>query len=480
MSNKNCHISDSAAPGPQDVGVTRGNLKPEEATAEVEVEGLSAGGRGIARHDGVVWFVSGGLPGDVARVEVERRRARFVEGRVLSILRPSPRRRTPNCPHQDRCGGCPWMPLSENEQRSWKRRLIVDALIRIGGVADPPVEAIRDPSPPMGYRSRVELSVGPGPGGRPTIGMHHRSPSQGLVDIDRCPVQHDQANAVLASARGFLLSESRAAALTKLTPGACRLLLRRSSATEQILVGLWESEQPFPHARALARHLSQTHPELAGVVGLRARPGQRGGIRIEPLVGSPRLVERIGELEFAVDATTFTQVNPLGANELVRLVVECAGDVRRAAVIDLFGGVGAYSLALAAHGLESATVCDADRAAVASGRRAARRAGLPRVRFVHEPVARFLARARAAGERARVVVANPPRTGLGQRVVDGIAAYRPRRVVVVSCDPSTLARDVKAFGGHGLRPTRVVPVELFPQTAHVEAVVALERADSAD
>lgn len=444
---------------------------------ELEVEAVAAGGRGVARHAGMVWFVAGALPGDRVLARVTRRHPRFVEARATAIASPSPERREPACALQSTCGGCPWMPLPEAVQRRWKRRLVVDALIRIGGLTDPPVEEVRHPSAPLGYRNRVELSVGRGAGGEPTIGMHAAEPTAGLVDVAGCPVQQDEANHVLASVRAFLLAEPRAAALAATTPGVVhRMLLRRSAATGRILVGLWETPgRPFPHADELARYLRERLTGLAGVVRLRARPGQRGGTRVEPLTGAAKLVERIAGFEFELDATTFTQVNAAGAEELVRLVADCAGDVSGASIVDLFGGVGAYGLTLARGGAAPVTVCDADRQAIVAGRRAARSAGLRGIRFVHDQVARFLDREREIRAAADVVVANPPRAGLGRGCAAGIAAYRPRRVVLVSCDSATLARDVKTLGAHGLRVRRVVPVDLFPQTAHVEAVALLQR-----
>ncbi|HXV76207.1 MAG TPA: TRAM domain-containing protein, partial [Candidatus Polarisedimenticolaceae bacterium] len=168
----------------------------EPGVVSLRIDGLAAGGRGVGRHEGRVWFVERGLPGDRVLARPIARRARFVEAERVRLERPSPSRRQPPCVHQDRCGGCPWMPLAEVEQRAWKERLVRDALARIGGIADCPVEPTRSTGSPLGYRNRVEFAVAWDESGRATIGLH-RAGGGGLVAIDRCLLQSDAANRTL-------------------------------------------------------------------------------------------------------------------------------------------------------------------------------------------------------------------------------------------------------------------------------------------
>ena len=449
--------------------------KAQDMGVELEVTALGAGGRGVARHEGLVWFIGGTVPGDRVLAQPRRLRARHVEGRLLALIEPSPRRRAPPCPLQVSCGGCPLMGLDEADQRSLKRRLVQDAIDRIAGVrleVEPPI-----PSPQaLGYRNRLELTLGRAGSGGPAIGLHAADPeARALVDVDRCLLQGDGANRVLGTLRRLLLA--RAPAWVEISPRGgdpFRILLRTSSQTGEVLVVVRETTVPFPGIEALAAELVAAHPEVVGVVRLCAQAGRRGGARAVGVWGRSSLEERIGHHLFRMPAASFVQANPGAAERLLDLVRELSGAIADRSVLELYGGVGAFALELAREGA-SVTVCEADPAAVRCGEAAALEAGLAAVRFVRAEVSRFLARGSSAEASFDLVLANPPRSGLGRGVAAAIAALAARRIVLVSCDPATLARDLRALVGAGFVPVRAVPVDLFPQTAHIETVVALER-----
>jgi 23S rRNA (uracil-5-)-methyltransferase RumA len=328
----------------------------------------------------------------------------------------------------------------------------------------------------LAYRNRIELRFGRDRRGRWVVGYEDCGSPGRLVDIDACLLQHDGAAPALHRIRGFLLDPGSPPASAPPEEGSWRIAIRRSSLNGDLLVVLHEAEREFPRAAELARHLVEL-PEVRGVVGLVRRPRRRGGARVRPLAGRAWIEERVGPLRLKLDAPTFIQVSSAGAAELAGLVRDAAGPIAGRSVLDLYGGVGMYGVALAGDGAAPVTVCDADRSAIDAGRRAVRDADGKVPSFVRADVHRFLARRRAAGTRADLVVANPPRTGLGRGVAAGIAAEAPGRIVLVSCDPATLARDVRELGARGYRLQRVTPVDLFPQTAHVESVAALRAAE---
>jgi len=362
------------------------------------------------------------------------------------------------------------MPLDEPVQREWKMRLLGDALERIGRVPTPAPDPIRAPSASLAYRNRVEFTVRCG-GGRPArVGLHGPSGRE-LVDVERCLLQNDAANAVLSTARDFLAG----AAVSAGPRVELRLAIRRAERDGGLLVVLRETGASFRSAQALARFLADRHPLLAGVVLLRGAPGRRGGTRARTLVGHGRLEERIGALRLELPAASFAQVSAAGAEELLRLVCELAMPVSGRSVIDLYGGVGLFGMELARLGAAPVTVCDADADAIAGGRRAAAVAGLAAVRHVHADAERFLAERSRSGP--DLLVANPPRTGLGVAVARAILALGPPRLILVSCDPATLARDLGILAREGsYRVERLVPLDLFPQTAHLETVAVLGEA----
>jgi 23S rRNA (uracil1939-C5)-methyltransferase len=440
--------------------------RPQDMGVELEIDGFAGMGRGIGRKDGVVWFVPGAVPGDRVRAEAVRHHPRYVEGRLLGLLRPSAERREPPCRLQESCGGCPLMPVEEGVQREWRRRFVVDALERIGGFTDPPVEPIREASAALGYRNRVELLLGAHEGGTPFLGLHARDAAV-LVDVDRCLLQAEPGNAVLSTIRASL------AALGVVSGnGRYRLSIRRSEATGEMLVALHEIGPPLDGALDLARAIRSAHPEVVGFVRLRGRSERRGGMTTEVLLGQGWIEERIAGVSYRLPAATFVQVSRAAAEELSRLVQDVAGP-RAASVLDLYGGVGVHALTLVATGRAgSAVSVDADPSAVECGIAAARSARLD-VRFVQADVGRFLSRERG---RYEVIVANPPRTGMASDVTAALAALGPARLVVVSCEPTTLARDLRRLiDGGGYRLERLVPVDVFPQTAHVETVSLLTR-----
>ena len=475
MSNEKYHISHPPPDEPQDMGVSpeKRPIEGARSVAELRITALAAGGAGVGRHHGKVWFVPGGIPGDRVRAAAVREQTRFVQASLERLLQASPDRREPPCRFQPGCGGCPWMVLGEERQRDWKRRLIEDALERIAGLDDVAVEEMRIGSRQLGYRNKIELTLGLDEEGGPAIGLHSGEARGSLTDVACCSVQHDAANEILASAREFLLdpaAEERREWFRRREP--YRLILRRSWATGQLLAGLRETGRPFPRLDALARFLVERHPRIHGVVRIRARPGRRGGSQTELLAGRDWIEERLGGLRFRLPAATFLQVNPEMAQRMIEEIRAAAGPVGGRRIWDLYGGVGAYGLALARLGSQS-LICDADRQAIQCGRETARRNRIARARFVHADVKSFLAD--RTNETADLVIANPPRAGLGRGVAQAIAAGNPARVVLVSCHPASMARDLRVFADGGYRTERVIPFDLFPQTAHVEAIGVLGR-----
>ena len=445
----------------------------QDLGVELEITGLAAGGRGVARQEGRVWLVVGALPGQRVLARARRTHPRWVDGEVERVLVPSPEERAAPCPFHAGCGGCAWMQLPEEAQRAWKRQLVRDALARLAHLPDVPVEEPVASPRLLGYRNKVELTFGRSPQGAPILGYHPPGDARGVVDVAACLLADDAMNRVVACARAFFLEGAGAADPALPAVGSLgeplRLVVRRSRSETRILAAFRGDPGPFPSARTFAEHLTREVPEVAGVVRLVADQGRRGGTRVEALTGRTFLRETLGGISFDVPAASFFQVNPEGAEVLLREVLAACGPVRGRTVLELYGGMGVFGLALA-RAEARVTVLEADRDAVAAGLRAAAGAGLD-ARFLRGDVLRTLQEQR--GIAADLVLADPPRSGLGPGVAAQIAARMPERIVLVSCDPGTLARDLGALHGRGYAVERVVPVDLFPQTPHVETVTAL-------
>lgn len=475
---------------PQDIGVSRQRAIAGPGSQTLKIESLAAGGRGVARLDGAVWFVEGGLPGDRVLARPIRSKARFHEAVVEKLLEPSPDRRPPVCPYQGTCGGCPWMPLPEPVQQQWKQRLVADALSRIARIVSPPVEPTRGAPQALGYRGRIELSLGLGPDGKPALGYRAAGgaadgPVQ-VVDVAACAIADPRISAVLPELREILL-DPEGPVHESVGTGKRKLRVHLRAGENGVVVALVDDSSKFPEYRLVAKCLSEVSG-VAGVVRLIFQGQRRGGLQVQTLAGTDEVVEELAGIKLHLPVAAFTQVHREAADAMTETVLDLAGDLSGRRLWDLYGGVGRYAAAARGRGAAEALVCEADPAAVAAGRQA-----FPDlVEFVELPTEIFLRARRETPEPDEgdgaasevqaeltppdVIVANPPRSGLGKAVVEELLEVGAERLILISCDSATLARDVRGLTESGAyRLEQVVPFDLFPQTAHIEAVSLLVR-----
>lgn len=408
---------------------------------EVPIDGFAHGGEGVGRIDGKVVLVAGALPGERVRVRLVEDHPRWSRARLVEVLVPSPDRVTPPCPVAEDCGGCDLQHVAPAAARGLRTRVVREQLARLGGfrdTADALVEECRAVGPDLGYRNHVQLHSDPD--GR--LGFH-RAGSHDVVPIDHCPVADADVNALLAAFGPG--------------SGAQELSLRALGDTRAAVVTPGDGPVALP----------DDVPTLA----LRQADGRSVVVRGE---GSATVVVAGVTLHVPVDA--FFQVNLAGAEALVALVKECAGEVAQRDVWDLYAGVGLLALPLAADGAHVLAVESVMSATMALGR-AATDQQLD-VRVLTERVEQVTRRA-AEGDRTLdppdVVIADPPRAGLGRRIIEDLGRIAPARLVLVSCDVAAFARDARDLAANGLRLERAVPLDLFPMTHHVEVVSTFVR-----
>ena len=272
MSSDNCEMLGDDGGNPPNVGVP----------IRLQVEALAAGGRGLARVDGLVWMIPNALPGDVLEALPHKVHSRWVEARIHRRLAPSPLRRAAPCSIQDRCAGCAWMPLNEGAQLEWKQRILADALERLGGFENPRVDQ-PVPSPrTLAYRNKIELTLGRAPSGQPCLGFYGEDPRGALVDVEQCLVQEDAANRVLPAVRRALFENSSLPVEAWIVKSRepVRVILRTASAGGRVLVGLRSVATPLPGADAFASSLmraqNQPHFSSRGSAAHSAARGSAG------------------------------------------------------------------------------------------------------------------------------------------------------------------------------------------------------------
>jgi tRNA/tmRNA/rRNA uracil-C5-methylase (TrmA/RlmC/RlmD family) len=408
---------------------------------EVIVDGFAHGGEGVGRIDGKVVLVAGALPGERVRVTVTDDHPRWSRARLVEVLLPSADRVTPPCPIAEDCGGCDLQHVDPTAARALKTRVVREQLARLGGFGDAAhtlVEDCRSAGPDLGYRNHVQLHAGPD--GR--LGFH-RAGSHDVVPTAHCPVAIDGINTLL----GRFGADS----------GASELALRVLGDARTAIVTPGDGPVALP----------DDVPTLA----LRQADGRPVVVRGE---GSATL--EVAGVTLYVPLDAFFQVSTSGAEALVALVRESAGDVRHRDVWDLYAGVGLLALPLASDGAHVLAVESVMSATMALGR-AATEQELD-VRVLTEKVESVTRRA-AGGDRSidppEIVIADPPRAGLGRRVIADLGRVAPSRLVLVSCDVASFARDARDLGAAGLRLERAVPLDLFPMTHHVEVVSTFVR-----
>jgi 23S rRNA (uracil1939-C5)-methyltransferase len=442
----------------------------EGTELELVVDRLAFGGRGLTRLDGLVVFVDGGLPGARVRAKVEKVKKGFAEAVVVETLTPSPDAVTPVCPHFGVCGGCVWQDLDYEKQLFWKREQVVETLSRLGGLTDV-VVAPTVPSPKtFEYRNKMEFAFA----GKVHLGLHERRRAGRVLDIETCHIMAPWASKVLTFIRDRCIATGLPSYDSRTSKGVWRhLVLRESIATGARLVHLitGPARGAGDAAHVLGEAILQEFPDVTGFVHSvrRASPAVAVGERQVFTLGTEYMEEQIGQARLRVSPDAFLQTNTVGAEALYAIVAEAAGSAPDDVAWDLYCGCGGIALNLAAafsmvYGIES------DSRAVADATKSAALSGIENCIFTTGDAA--TAQAHLSHTHPAVVVLDPPRSGANAETLRAIMDTAPARIVYVSCNPSTLARDLKVLG-EMYAVTKVTPVDLFPHSAHIETVAEL-------
>jgi 23S rRNA (uracil1939-C5)-methyltransferase len=446
----------------------------------IELGDLALGGQAVARHEGRVVFVEGGIPGDRVQARVTKVRRTFAEARVVGVESPSALRVAAQCPHVPVCGGCRFQELAYPEQLRAKARMVAETLVHLGGIPDPNVMPIVPAPEPFGYRNKMELTFLPEEGtGRPLLGMHRRGAFDRVFELETCLLCSELTRRVTRHTQAFAAAHGWRAYHPREHHGMVRILVvRHLPLTAQCAVHLVAASFDVPEVERWAREIAALSPEIRTVTLNLNR--SRGNVAFSEeeriLHGDGKVAERLLGLDFEAGMNAFLQTNSRQAEALYAEAIGAAELRAEDVVLDVYCGTGTLTLALArgareAIGVES--VADATAVAV----RNAERNGIANARFVTGE-ARAVLRQWARGERPdpprpQVVVVDPPRAGLHPRVVARVAELAPRRIVYVSCNPATLARDLKDFALKGYALEAVRPFDMFPHTAHIECVARL-------
>ncbi len=439
---------------------------------EMTADDLSVEGAGIGRIEGVVVFVPGLLMGERARVKITALLKRSAKAELIGLLSRSEDRVLPPCPFFPRCGGCTMQHLSYAGQLAYKQKHVENCLRKIGGI-DAAVRPVLSAGEPLGYRNKTLFPVREEDG--PKAG-YFVAGSGTLLPIDTCLLQSNEANAALKIVQEWMQKYSIVPYDPAAHRGLVRRLLFRQTSQGDLMVGLVINGENVPHADALVTALCAAELHIKSIVACinkkRGADILQGPIRV--LFGSDALREDINGLAFEVSAKTFLQVNHKGAELLYKATLDLAGLSKTDRVVDLYCGAGTISLQAArraayVYGVEIV------KAAVEDARRNAACNAISNVEFIYADAKQGMAAVMKKEPKIDVAILDPPRRGADAAVVAALLASAPEKIVYISCDPATLARDLKKLTAGGYAVRAVQPVDLFPQTTHVETVVLMSR-----
>jgi 23S rRNA (uracil1939-C5)-methyltransferase len=436
------------------------------AELELTVDTLAHGGNGVARLEGYVVFVAGALPGDRVRAVVGKSKRAYAEARAVEILEPSPDRIAPVAHHP----GAPWQVLAYDRQLEVKAEQVGDALRRIGrldGFAqDPIVPAVAQ----WRYRNKLEYSFGSGPDGTLVCGFHAPGRWDEIVPMDDCLLASERSNAAREQVLGWAREQGLGAWNRRTQQGLLRnLVVREGRRTGELQVRLVTSPGAIDTDSLVAA------VDCEGLFWTRTADlgeSTQGG-ETKRLSGSKRLREELGDLEFLVSPEAFFQTNTEMAEVLYGAAVELAGLRGHELVFDLYCGIGTIGLELASRAREVVGVEIVERA-VADAIDNARRNEITNARFFAGDIRLAMRDLVEEAGKPDVCVIDPPRAGLSQKVVRRIVEAAPKKIVYVSCNPTTLAPNAAQLVEAGYALQRVRPVDMFPQTPHIECVALFE------
>jgi 23S rRNA (uracil1939-C5)-methyltransferase len=431
---------------------------------EVEIDSLAFGGRGVARTEGLVVFVAGALPGDRVRAEITKAKRRFAEARTVELLRPAADRLADVCVHEgEPCPGAPWQGLAYERQLSEKSAQVDEALRRIGELDGFELEEIEPALERWRYRNKLEYSFGERDE-EPILGFHARGRWDLVVDVEDCHLGSERGNAARNEVRDWARRESVPAYDPRERRGVLRnLVVREGWRTGQLQTRLVTSPARFPKPPV------DLHTVIEGDSG--GTDGPTG------VLGEERLREELFDLKLEMSHAAFVQANTEMAERLYSVAAEYAGLSGSERVCDLYCGSGTIGLSMARRAGEVWGI-EIVPEAIADAERNAKSNGIENAHFMSASARTGVRPLIEKAGKPDVVVIDPPRAGLSQKIVRRVLECEAKRIVYVSCNPTTLAPNAAQMVEAGYTLRRVRPVDMFPQTPHIECVALLEKSST--
>ena len=447
--------------------------KNQELLVDIISEGYQ--GEGIAKLQGFPIFIPGALRGEKVKIKIVKLTKNHGFGKLLDIVEPSEKRVTPVCSLYKRCGGCQLQHMSYQEQLVFKRNRVKDCLERIGKIKEALIHDTLGMEESLRYRNKVQLPVGIEKG-EPIIGFYAPR-SHEIINLQQCYIQHEAGDDVVQLTKDWMKEFAISAYDEKTKTGILRhVMIRKGFKTGEVMVVLVTNTEKLPHKDEFIRMVTE---KIAGVKSIIQNINNKAtnvvlGLKNITLWGSDTITDYIGEFKFEISPLSFFQVNPYQTEVLYKKALEYADLSGEETVFDAYCGTGTISLFLAQKAKKVYGV-EIIAEAIENAKKNARLNNINNAEFFVGEAEVIIPQLIKEGKKAEFVVVDPPRKGCEKSLIHAIADMQPNRVVYVSCDPATLARDLRIFEDLGYSTVEVQPVDMFAHTAHVETVVLMSR-----
>ncbi|AMO87019.1 23S rRNA (uracil(1939)-C(5))-methyltransferase RlmD [Solibacillus isronensis] len=440
----------------------------------VYIEDLTHDGNGVAKIDGYPLFIQGALPGETAEIHVMKTLKNYGFAKVVNILEKSPDRVEAPCVYFSQCGGCQLQHLSYEGQLKWKQNMVANVMKRLGKI-DAPVHPVKGMEEPWHYRNKSQIPFAQNESGQMVAGFY-KTKSHSIVDMERCLIQTGEADVVMADLKRELEILGVRPYDEKSHQGMLRhVVVRKGRATGEVMVVLVTKSKKFPQASAVIEKIRALIPNVTSIV--QNVNGEKTNVIFGndtfTLWGKDTIEDTIGNVRFEISARSFYQVNPVQTEVLYKQALDYAQLTGNERVIDAYCGIGSISLFLAQKAGHVMGVEIVEQA-IEDAKRNAALNGFTNTYFEAGPAEEVIPRWYKEGKEADVLVVDPPRKGCDEALLSTIIEQKPKRVVYVSCNPATLARDLRILEDGGYKTQEVQPVDMFPHTTHCEAVAWLE------
>ncbi|WHH57717.1 23S rRNA (uracil(1939)-C(5))-methyltransferase RlmD [Petroclostridium sp. X23] len=449
---------------------------------EMDIHSMGHEGEGVGRIENFTVFVPHALPGDRVKVKIVKTKNTYAYGKLIEIVNPSEHRVDPVCPSHIKCGGCQLQHLAYSEQLELKKQKVVDNLQRIGKLEDVVVHDTIGMEKPMRYRNKVQFPVGRDENtGKVKVGFYAPR-SHDIIETDVCQIQHEINDSIIEKLKLWMEENNVSAYQEKTRKGLVRHIFTRVGfATGEIMVVLVANGAKIPNPQQFIDAMRSVNDKVKSIIlnvntkATNVVLGQENRL----LWGTESIIDYIGDVKFHISPMSFYQVNPVQTEVLYNKALECAQLNGDETVFDLYCGIGTISLFLARNAKKVVGV-EIVAEAIEDAKQNAALNDIHNVEFHVGAAEEVIPKLYNQGYTADVVVVDPPRKGCDEALLDTIAKMQVDRIVYVSCNPSTLARDLRYLEDRGYKTIDVQPVDMFPHTAHVETVILMTRCGQND